>query len=138
MSLFIDTGVFVAIQNERDEHHEAAREAMTGAFQGSFGALYTSDYVYDEVVTLVRARTNDHDEARLAGDRIIGNGTFADRIELLFVGEERFERSVRAFNHYDDQSLSFTDASTVALVESGIDRVLSFDGIVDRVDPASL
>jgi predicted nucleic acid-binding protein len=39
--------------------------------------------------------------------------------------------------------LSFTDATTVALVERhGIDAVLSFDddfdGIVERVDPADL
>jgi len=47
------------------------------------------------------------------------------------------------FERDDDQELSFTDATTVALAERhGIDRVLSFDddfnGIAPRLDPATL
>lgn len=56
MSVLINTGVFVAVQNERDEHHNAATRAFTAAFDGEFGALYTNDYVYDEAVTLARMR----------------------------------------------------------------------------------
>lgn len=53
------------------------------------------------------------------------------------------DETLETFERYDDQSLSFTDASTVALVETrDIDAVLSFDddfdGLVERVDPASL
>lgn len=47
----------------------------------------------------------------------------------------------RVFEQCDDQELSFTDATIVALTERhGIDRVLSFgddfDGVVRRTDPA--
>ncbi len=57
--------------------------------------------------------------------------------------EPVFERTIQTFQRYDDQSLSFTDANTVAFVEDyDVDAVLSFDDgfdvIVDRVDPASL
>lgn len=143
MSVLVDTGVFVAVQNERDEHHEAALQAIEVALTGEFGALYTNDYVYDEAVTLTRMRTNSHREARIMGDRIAGRGSFPDRIEMQFVTGDRFENVVDVFDRYDDQTLSFTDASLIALAEKqGIDAVLSFDddfdGLVDRVDPTSV
>ncbi|PCR89087.1 type II toxin-antitoxin system VapC family toxin [Natrinema ejinorense] len=143
MSLLIDTGVFVAVQNERDEHHDAATNALEAALTGEFGALYTNDYVYDEAVTLTRMRTDSHREARTIGDRIAGRGPFPDRIEVLFVSDDRFEQTVRVFERYDDHHLSFTDASLVALVENGdLDAVLSFDddfdGLIDRIDPTTI
>jgi len=143
MSLFVDTGVFVALQNERDEHHEAAKSSLACASRGEFGQLYTNDYVYDEAVTLVRMRTGNHHEARTVGDRIAGRDPYPDVIDLLFVTADRFERTVRTFDRYDDHPLSFTDASIVALVEEyEIDAVCSFDddfdGIVERLDPTTL
>lgn len=47
------------------------------------------------------------------------------------------------FERYDDQDLSFTDATIVALVRRhDIDCILSFDddfdGLVDRVDPSTI
>ncbi|MEY7849344.1 type II toxin-antitoxin system VapC family toxin [Natrarchaeobius sp. A-rgal3] len=143
MSAIIDTGVFVAVQNERDEHHEAATKTLAAAFEGSFGALYTNDYVYDEAVTLARKRTGSHREARQIGDRIAGNEPFPDRIEMLFVTSDRFERTVDVFERYDDHDLSFTDASLIECVEDeAIDAVLSFDddfdGLVERIDPTAV
>ena len=142
MSVLIDTGVFVAAQNERDGHHDEAVQSLRAGFNGEFGALYTTDYVYDEAVTLARTRTGSHREARRIGDRITGRGSFPDGIELLFVNSDRFERAVRVFERYDDQELSFTDASLIAVAEGDdIDAILSFDddfdGLVDRIDPTT-
>ncbi|SFS36298.1 hypothetical protein SAMN04488556_0382 [Halostagnicola kamekurae] len=101
MSLLIDTGVFVAAQNERDEHHEAATSALRTALTGEFGRLYTNDYVHGGAVALTRMRTNSHHEARTIGDRIAGRGSFPDRIETLFVSTDRFEQTVRVFERYE-------------------------------------
>jgi predicted nucleic acid-binding protein len=54
-----------------------------------------------------------------------------------------FADAVSIFERYDDQQLSFTDASTIALCERhAIDAVVSFDddfdGVVDRIEPRSL
>nr|WP_281244049.1 PIN domain-containing protein [Halobiforma haloterrestris] len=54
-----------------------------------------------------------------------------------------FDDAVDLFERYDDQALSFTDATTVALCRRhGIDAVMSFDddfdGIVERIDPESV
>ena len=60
---------------------------------------------------------------------------------MLHVSAAVFADAVTVFERYDDQDLSFTDATTVALVERhGIDQVLSFDddfdGVVHRTEPA--
>jgi predicted nucleic acid-binding protein len=53
------------------------------------------------------------------------------------------ETAVTVFERYNDQALSFTDATTAALLERhAIDGVLSFDddldGVVKRFDPAEV
>lgn len=143
MSVFIDTGLFYALQNQRASRHETARNALSAVFEGNFGSAFTSDYVYDETVTLVQSRTRSFSEARIVGNRILGRAEFPDIVELLFVSETVFDDAIDAFERYADHSLSFTDATTVALVERhDLDYVLSFDddfdGVVERLDPGEL
>lgn len=143
MSLFVDTGVFYALQDRDTSRHDVASEAIRRASTGEFGRLFTSEYVYDETVTLVRQRTGRFEPATQAGDRIRGNDPFPKAFELLHVTESLFDRTLETFERYNDQPLSFTDANTIALIDGyDIDAVLSFDddfdGLVDRVDPGSL
>lgn len=143
MSVFVDTGLFYALQNERAAEHDRATAAFEAVLTGSYGTVYTSDYVYDETVTLVRSRTGAFDEAKAVGDRILGRGAYPEAVEMLFVDRDVFEAALDLFERYDDHSLSFTDATTIALVERrDIDRVLSFDddfdGVVDRLAPATV
>ena len=51
MSVFIDTGVFVAARNMRDINHKRAVELLEKAIKGEYGEIFTSDYVFDEAVT---------------------------------------------------------------------------------------
>ena len=57
MSIFVDTGVLYAQQHEAAGRHEVATDALREVLTGRFGTIYTSDYVHDEAVTLVRVRT---------------------------------------------------------------------------------
>jgi predicted nucleic acid-binding protein len=143
MSIIIDTGVFYAVQNERSTDHDTAKKALSRVISGEFGTPYTTDYVYDETLTLVRSRTNSFREASTAGNRILGRNGFPDVIDMITVSGEFFDSSITAFERYHDHALSFTDASTVALVEEhDFDAVLAFDddfdGIVRRLDPKEI
>ena len=143
MSVFVDTGLYYALQNQRASRHNEARNALTTVFKGELGPAFTSDYVYDEAVTLVRSRTGSFSEARTVGDRILGRSGFPNAVELLTVSEDAFRGAIETFERYRDHPLSFTDATTVALVERrDLDHVLSFDddfdGVVDRLDPADV
>lgn len=143
MSVFIDTGVFYAHHDRDASRHETATTAMQTLVSGQYGELYTSEYVYDETVTLIRTRTGRFDDAKVVGDRIRGTDPYPGAITVLHVSEALFERTIETFERYSDHSLSFTDASTIALVDyNDIDHMLSFDddfdGIVDRLDPTEL
>ena len=143
MSVFVDTGVFYAHHDRDAARHEAAVSGIERVLFGLFGRLYTSDYVVDEAVALTRSRTGSFEAATAVVDRILGRDGFPAAFELSFVDEERFTRALDVFETYRDHPLSFTDATTVAVMAAeGIDHLLSFDadfdGIVDRLDPAAL
>lgn len=142
MSVFVDTGLFYAHQNDRSSRHETAVAALDAVVTGEYGRPYTSDYVHDEAVTLTLQRTGDHEQATEIGRRVRGVGDYPSAIELLHVAPPAFGDAVDCFERYADQELSFTDASTVALVEDeDVDHVLSFDdfdGLVDRLDPRTV
>lgn len=143
MSVFVDTEVFFAHHDRGATRHEAATSAMEAVIAGEFGQPHTSDYVLDEAVTLTRTRADSHAAALTIADRILGRRGYPSLVELLQIDEAMVETTIETFERYEDQSLSFTDASTIALVETrDIDTVLSFDddfdGLVERADPDSL
>jgi predicted nucleic acid-binding protein len=139
MSLVVDTGVLYAHHDRDAEHHEAAKEAMTAALSGEYGQPYVTDYIYDETVTLTRRRMEGFDDAERMSDRILGT----DALKLIRIERRYFEKAVETFERYSDQSLSFTDVSTVAVMEEReMDYVLSFDDdldcVVDRLTPSDV
>jgi hypothetical protein len=143
MSVFVDTGVFYAHHDRDASRHEIGRTALRRVLQSpEYGQVLTSDYVYDEVVTLTKRRTGDTTAALEVGRRIRGDG-YPDAIELLHASPQRFAEAVEAYERYADHDLSFTDAMTVAMVAfHDVDAVLSFDddfdGVVDRLAPATV
>ena len=110
MSIFVDTGVFYAQQHEAASRHGVATDALREVLTGRFGTAYTSDYVHDEAVTLVRARTGQYGAAKRVSERILGDES---PISLLYVGKRHLRESLETFERYSDQELSFTDATTV-------------------------
>jgi len=136
MSVLLDTGVLYAHHDADAEHHEAAKDTLTEVFRGEYGQPYVTDYIYDETVTLTRYRMGSFEEAKTVSDRILE----MDAIRFVHVSPDVFEDAVSIFEKYDDQSLSFTDATTVAVMKKrGLDAVMSFDddfdGVVDRLNP---
>ena len=58
MAIFIDAGVFCAYANSHDVHHLAAQEILREIFLGENEKAITTDYVFDEVVTVALRKTN--------------------------------------------------------------------------------
>lgn len=140
MAVFIDTGVFVAFSNVKDRNHARAIELMQQATGGEYGPVFTSDYVFDETVTLALMRTKKPTLALEVGELILGNparGTpsFA---KLLHVDDEIFAAAWVLFKRYSKRGLSFTDCTIITLmkrvgIESLISLDRSFDGIIKRL-----
>jgi len=140
MTVLVDTGVLFAHHDTDAERHDDAVAAFEMLLDGEYGQPYTSEYVFDETVTLTRVRTGSFDAADTVARRILGEEAFPNVFEMVHTSPDDLQGALETFRKYDDQSLSFTDAMTVHLCDSrGIDAVLSFDddfdGLVDRIDP---
>lgn len=142
MTVCIDTGVLYADHDRDASRHDVASAALDAVFDGELGRPYVSDYVFDEAVTLTLKRAGAFQPAREMGRKIRGEEPYPRVYELRHITPTEFEEAIDVFETYDDQGLSFTDATTIALYhQDSLDGVLSFDddfdGIVDRVDPGS-
>ncbi|MEM2338377.1 MAG: PIN domain-containing protein [Candidatus Bathyarchaeia archaeon] len=134
MTIFIDTGVFVALRNADDEQHQRSKELMRKALKAEFGAIYTSDYIIGEAITTALIRTRRHDLAIDIGKYIIES----PRIIKLWTTREIFELAWQKFKTLKDKPLSFTDCITLAHIERNkIKQILSFDsgfdGLIQRI-----
>lgn len=143
MTVLIDTGVVYADHDTDASRHKAASRALDAVYDGEFGHPYLSDYIFDEAVTLTRKRTSSYRAAKQMSDRLLGKDQYPSVYEVLHISKVVFSDAVGVFERYDDQALSFTDATTVAAVERfDIDHVLSFDddfdGVVQRIEPGNL
>jgi len=133
LSIFIDTGIFVALRNATDRNHQRAKELMKRVLRAEFGAIYTSDYVIDEAITTALARTKRLELAIDVGEYILSS----PRIKKLRVSEDVFDAAWGKFKSLR-KPMSFTDCTSLALVEKGgIGRIASFDssfdGLIERI-----
>lgn len=143
MTVLVDTGILYADHDTDAARHDAASDALDVIYDGEFGLPYVSDYIYDEAITLTVKRSGSHAAAKRLGHRLRGVGSFPQTYEMLRVSAAVFADSVDIFERYDDQRLSFTDATTIALTKrNDVDCVLSFDddfdGLVERLEPETL
>ena len=109
--VFVDTTAFFAIENQRDRHHAEALEARDELMSRG-ERLITSDYILDEVYTLIRMRVS-HRTAVEFGESIQTSRVV--RVEPVTTGD--LEAAWRIFKRYDDKPFSFTDCTSFVLME---------------------
>jgi predicted nucleic acid-binding protein len=120
-AVFVDTSAWFAHFEPADRHHETATAAM-GKLLGEARVL-TSDYVLCELLNLSLARKG-FQAARRAGEALRKEA----RVTVLEVFPEVREEAWRLFLRYHDQTLSFTDCTSFALIEEQrIPRVFTYD-----------
>ncbi|KXB01146.1 hypothetical protein AKJ41_02580 [candidate division MSBL1 archaeon SCGC-AAA259O05] len=134
MSIFLDTGIFIAERNADDKRHSRGEELMKSILKNDYGKAYTSDYVVDEAITLMLMRTKRHKLATDIGEYVLDS----PRIRILRVTEEIFDSAWRKFRSFEESPISFTDCTTLALMEERrIEKLASFDsgfdGLVERI-----
>jgi len=135
MTIFLDTGIFVAFHNTRDANHTRAMQIIKTLIEGGLGTAYTSDYVFDEAVTVALVRTGRPENALAVGRVILGEIT-VPFIAILRVSEDDFKKAWTLFSQYTDRELSFTDCTSIALMRTrGIESIVSFDADFDGIVP---
>jgi len=120
--VFIDTGAWYALKDKRDPHHQAAIDFFT-KLRGQV-LCFTSDYVVDESITLVRYRLKNH---RVASE--LARELFLEKAaKIVFVSLEHHERALEIFTKFSDQEFSYTDCTSFAIMEAmSIKEALAFD-----------
>lgn len=125
-AVFIDTWGWVALGHRKDEAHREISEFYR-QIRGQSASVYTSDYVLDELITLLFRRA----EPAEASSFLAGVLKAADTGYLLVerVTPERFAAAWELRLKYRDKpSISFTDFTTMAIMRDlRIQRVLTKD-----------
>jgi len=121
--IFIDTGAFYAMEVEKDINHMAAMGVRSELAGGVHGALLTTNYVINEVLTLLRFKAG-HREALLFLDKIMRSKS----LKVIRIDEKIEEKAFKIFEKHDDKKISITDATSFAVMEElGIRKAFSFD-----------
>lgn len=125
MRLFIDTSAFIALENEDDRDHEFALDYREKIRRGEtpFRALYTSNYILDEVFTMLWLKLSRQASVTF------GEDVKRSRIlRVLRVTSEVEEAAWTIFKKYGDKDFSFTDCTSFALMErEAIFTAFTFD-----------
>jgi uncharacterized protein len=128
LGIFIDTGGFVATRNEDDENFNSAKKMMKSILLNEYGAIYTSDYVFDEAITIAYIRTQDKKFSIDLGHFILKS----KKIKFIFTTIEDFNASWDLFLKYKDKRLSFTDCTILSIMNRlDIEYIFSYDSHFD-------
>ena len=120
--IFIDTSVFVAFIVDKDTNHEKAVSLMEEIVDGGHGPAITSDYVFDETVTVVLVRSKSLESAVRTGNSI------RESMPVMDVDSIIFEAAWNRFRGQKSTRFSFTDCTIFEMVENNhIKELATFD-----------
>jgi uncharacterized protein len=125
MRLFLDTSAFLALEDKDDQNHDSAMEFRDKIRDGGtpFRMLYTTNYVVDETLTLIRTELG-HAAAVSFGEAIRSSKL----VSVLWIMPEADSKAWQTFKKYKDKDFSYTDCTSFAVMEAEeIDSVFSYD-----------
>ncbi len=130
--LFIDTWGWLALRDQREAAHDEASRFYEDFRRGS-GAVYTTDYVLDETITLLFRRLPF--SLADASLKKIESAAEAGYLQVERIIPARFEKATNLRRKYQDKpNISFTDfTSMVVMEELSIQDVLSEDAHFEHV-----
>jgi predicted nucleic acid-binding protein len=121
MPVIADTSGLYAVVDRRDPHHYQAANFLKA--HAAVGSLLVSNHVFDETMTLVKARLGMQVALQL-GLRL-RNSRF---VELVIFSAAEEQETWRLFGHYTDKEWSYTDCACLVLArQRNIQEAFSFD-----------
>jgi uncharacterized protein len=115
--VFVDTGAWYAFFVRSARGSVEVRQAL----EQYEDRLVTSEYVFDELVTLLRRRA-DHQHAVRAGEAV------RECSSVVAVDRKDVQAAWKLFRERSDKSYSFTDCTSfVVMKRMGIDRSVCLD-----------
>ena len=123
---FIDTWGWLALGHRRDAHHQEIN-ALYKELRSGGAYIYTTDYVLDEVMTLIFRRETFKEAVRFMEG--IFRAVEAAQLIVERITSDRFASAWRLRKRLQDKpKVSFTDlTSMIVMKERGINDVLTED-----------
>jgi len=117
--IFVDTSAWFSRYVPKDPNHAAAKWFDDQAHD----EFVTSDYVIDELLTLLKARGNVERAVE------VGNALFAGEIaQVEWVSKADVEQAWEIFDKYRDKDWSFTDCVSLVMMQRlRITKAFAFD-----------
>ena len=117
--IFVDTSAIYAYINAKDPDHVRIK-----GFLNSFkGQLLTSNFIFDEIITLVLSRMG-HDQAVLTGQVLLNPNIFI----MIRVGLSDERSAWELFVNRQDKTYSFTDCTSFVIMRKiDISKSLALD-----------
>ena len=117
--IFVDTGAWYALVDKKDPDHSAAASFL----KNNKVPLLTTNFIFDEAVTLLRRRLGWIIAVRFG--RLLKNSRLTT---LMAVQRESEEKAWELFLKFKDQDFSYTDCTSFAVMEAlKVDTAFSFD-----------
>ena len=121
--IFIDTGAFFASKVINDVNYPSAVEIERQIKEGKFGKMITTNYILDELFTLLRARVS-YKETIQIGETI----RKSPNIRIIWILEALEETAWEFFKEHHDKTYSFTDCTSFVVMRSlGMKLAFSYD-----------
>ncbi len=123
--IFVDSGAWIALSNQRDQNHTDA-VTIYADLKRQRARFLTTDYVLDETITRLR-----YDVSHSVAMQFLDFIERAEKIDGLTVTEidkTLFQEAKRLFRQYDSAKLSFTDCTSFAACQKhNISETYAFD-----------
>lgn len=120
--IFLDSSLIVAYLNEADENHAKALQIVKDIDRSKYGTSVITDYIFDEVVTVMLVRIKNLEKVSEAGEILLNSN-------LLFrIDENLFNSAWGIFREQQKPRFSFTDCTSIAICRTnGISKIATFD-----------
>ena len=120
--VFADTTALASLLIPTDENHGQAKNWLE---QNSRELIVTTDYIIDELYTLILVRSKSKSWTVNAVNRLLSSDWIS---ELIFVTREDFFQAEQVFLAFQDKGWSFTDCTAKIVIDRlGIPKAFTFD-----------
>ena len=124
----LDSSFILAYKIDNDKHHEKAVKIMIEIAQGRYGMPIISDYIFDEVVTVMMIKSE------LSTAKDIGNTLIISAI-VDYIDRGIFNKSWEIFQNQKNTRFSFTDCSLLAIMDKeNIKHIATFDKDFSKIN----
>jgi len=121
--IFVDTSAWYALEVEDDENHASAMAFREELRRGRYGALLTSDYILDEVITLLRVRKGAEPSSKFA-DKVLRSRS----VSIVWIDSFIFNDALKVMKERPDKKWSFTDCTSFVIMgQLSVNEAFAFD-----------